>query len=212
MASTETTEVEALGSVTVVQRWLARLALVAAAAAVLVAPLVAGVRQSVALVLVGLAGLALTAAGVWWALSHRGLVRRLAVKAGGRGAAHRPGLVHRCPADLGRATGIGAVGAGRGRWPGRAVRWGLPAPGIVHPVGREAGQGRRRLRHLPVAPVRHHLPAVRDPELRDALHPRSRADGGDWVWVTIAALLGIGHWAAGATQCHQRPGRRPSAA
>jgi diacylglycerol kinase family enzyme len=32
----------------------------------------------VALVLVGLAGLALTLAAVWWALAHRGLVRRLA--------------------------------------------------------------------------------------------------------------------------------------
>ena len=45
---------------TVAQRWLARLALVAAAAAVLVPPVVAGLRQSIALVLVGLVGLALT--------------------------------------------------------------------------------------------------------------------------------------------------------
>jgi diacylglycerol kinase family enzyme len=42
-------------------------------------PLVAGFRQSVALVLVGLAGLALTAAAVWWALAHKGLVRALTV-------------------------------------------------------------------------------------------------------------------------------------
>ena len=61
------------------QRWLARLALVAAAAAVLVAPVVAGFGQGLALVLVGLVGLALTAAGVWWALTHKGLVRWLAV-------------------------------------------------------------------------------------------------------------------------------------
>jgi diacylglycerol kinase family enzyme len=73
-----TTGQETPGGVTVAQRWLARLALVAAAAAVLVPPLVAGFRQSVALVLVGLAGLALTLAAVWWALAHRGLVRRLA--------------------------------------------------------------------------------------------------------------------------------------
>jgi diacylglycerol kinase family enzyme len=73
-----TTSVEAPGGATVAQRWLARLALVAAAAAVLVAPLVAGLRQSLALVLVGLAGLALTAAAVWWALTHKGLVRALA--------------------------------------------------------------------------------------------------------------------------------------
>ena len=36
--------------------------------------------------------------------------------------------------------------------------------------------------------------------------------GGDWIWVTVAALLGMGHWAAGATQRNQLPGRRPSAA
>jgi diacylglycerol kinase family enzyme len=53
--------------------------LVAAAAAVLVAPVVAGFRQSLALVLVGLAGLALTMAGVWWALTNKGLIRWLAV-------------------------------------------------------------------------------------------------------------------------------------
>jgi diacylglycerol kinase family enzyme len=74
-----TPEQEAPGRATVVQRWLARLALVAAAAAVLVAPVVAGFRQSLALVLVGLAGLALTLAGAWWALAHKGLVRWLAV-------------------------------------------------------------------------------------------------------------------------------------
>src|SRR5829696_10225882 len=74
-----TTNVEVPGGSTVAQRWLARLALVTAAAAVLMPPLVAGFRQSVALVLVGLAGLALTAAAVWWALTNKGLVRALAV-------------------------------------------------------------------------------------------------------------------------------------
>jgi hypothetical protein len=64
---------------TVPQRWLARLALVAAAAALLVPPVVAGLRQSLALVLVGLPGLALTLAGVWWALTNRGLVWGLAI-------------------------------------------------------------------------------------------------------------------------------------
>ena len=73
-----TTEVQATGRASVAQRWLARLALVAAAAAVLVAPVVAGLRQSIALVLVGLAGLALTLAGAWWALSNKGLVRGVA--------------------------------------------------------------------------------------------------------------------------------------
>ena len=74
-----TTEQEAPGRSTVAQRWLARLALVAAAAAVLVPLLVAGFRQSVAMVLVGLVGMGLTAAGLWWALTHRGLVRGLAI-------------------------------------------------------------------------------------------------------------------------------------
>jgi diacylglycerol kinase family enzyme len=74
-----TTEQEAPGRATLAQRWLARLALVAAAAAVLVPLLVAGFRQSVALVLVGLVGMGLTAAGLWWALTHKGLVRGLAI-------------------------------------------------------------------------------------------------------------------------------------
>jgi diacylglycerol kinase family enzyme len=72
------TDQETPGTATVAQRWLARLALVAAAAAVLVPPVVAGLRQSIALVLVGLAGLALTLAGAWWALTNKGLVRGLA--------------------------------------------------------------------------------------------------------------------------------------
>ena len=57
------TDHETPGTATVAQRWLARLALVAAAAAVLVPPVVAGLRQSIALLLVGLAGLPLTLAG-----------------------------------------------------------------------------------------------------------------------------------------------------
>ena len=74
-----TSEQEAPGRATLAQRWLARLALLAAAAAVLV-PLVAiGFRASLAVTLTGVVGLALTAAGVWWALTHKGLVRWLAV-------------------------------------------------------------------------------------------------------------------------------------
>jgi diacylglycerol kinase family enzyme len=73
-----TTEQETPGTATVAQRWLARLALAAALAAVLVAPVVAGLRQSIALVLAGLAGLALTLAGAWGALTNSGLVRGLA--------------------------------------------------------------------------------------------------------------------------------------
>ena len=73
------TEQQAPGRATVGQRWLARGALAAAGAAVLVPLAAIGLRASVALVLVGMAGLGLTAAGVWWALTHRGLVRWLAV-------------------------------------------------------------------------------------------------------------------------------------
>ena len=73
------TEQQTPGRASVAQRWQARLSLVAAAAAVLVAPLVAGFGSGLALALVGLAGLALTLAGAWWALTNRGLVRWLAV-------------------------------------------------------------------------------------------------------------------------------------
>jgi diacylglycerol kinase family enzyme len=74
-----TTEPEAPGRATVAQRWLARLALVAAAAAVLVPLAAIGFRASLALVLVGVVGLALTLAGVWWAVTNKGLLRWLAV-------------------------------------------------------------------------------------------------------------------------------------
>src|SRR5215211_2687111 len=74
-----TTEQETPGRTTVAQRWLARLALVAAAAAVLVPLTAIGFRASVALVLVGVVGLALTAAGVWWALTNKGPIRWLAI-------------------------------------------------------------------------------------------------------------------------------------
>nr|WP_260327274.1 diacylglycerol kinase family protein [Streptomyces sp. TLI_185] len=58
------------------QRWTARLALLVATAAIVVLLAAAGVR-SVALLLVGLAGLAATAAAAWWALTHHGLLRAL---------------------------------------------------------------------------------------------------------------------------------------
>ena len=74
-----TTEVEASGRATVAQRWLARLALVAAAAAVLVPLLAIGFRASVAVTVTGVVGLALTAAGAWWALTNKGVVRWIAV-------------------------------------------------------------------------------------------------------------------------------------
>jgi diacylglycerol kinase family enzyme len=73
------TEREVPGRATVAQRWLARLALVAVAAAVLVPLLAIGFRASLAVTVTGVVGLALTAAGVWWALTNKGLVRWLAV-------------------------------------------------------------------------------------------------------------------------------------
>src|SRR5215217_6226423 len=74
-----TTEQETPGRATVAQRWLARLALVAAAAAVLVPLLAIGFRASLAVTITGVVGLGLTAAGVWWALTNKGLARWLAV-------------------------------------------------------------------------------------------------------------------------------------
>jgi diacylglycerol kinase family enzyme len=62
--------------VTASERWLARLAYVAAFAAVVL--LLIGGRSSLAVLGVGVLGLALTLAGVWWFLSTRGLVRWLA--------------------------------------------------------------------------------------------------------------------------------------
>jgi diacylglycerol kinase family enzyme len=73
-----TTKAQAPGGTTFLQRWLARLAFAAAAAALLVPPLSAGVRHSLNLTLVGVAGLIVTAAAVWWALAYKGLTRWLA--------------------------------------------------------------------------------------------------------------------------------------
>ena len=73
-----TTEREAPGRATVAQRWLARGAIIAAGASVLVPLLALGFRGSVAVTVVGVIGLALTAAAVWWALTNKGLLRWLA--------------------------------------------------------------------------------------------------------------------------------------
>ncbi|AZQ34474.1 diacylglycerol kinase [Streptomyces cyaneochromogenes] len=59
------------------QRWAARLALLVAAAAIALLLAATGVR-SLTLLVVGLAGLAATAAALWWALSRHGLARALA--------------------------------------------------------------------------------------------------------------------------------------
>jgi diacylglycerol kinase family enzyme len=67
------------GRPTVAQRWLARGAIVAAAGSVLVPLLAIGFQASVAAIIVGVIGLAVMAASVWWALTHKGTVRWLAV-------------------------------------------------------------------------------------------------------------------------------------
>ncbi|WP_051827914.1 diacylglycerol/lipid kinase family protein [Streptomyces bicolor] len=59
------------------QKWAARLALLVAAAAIALLLAAAGFR-SLGLLAVGLAGLAATAAALWWALSRHGLPRALA--------------------------------------------------------------------------------------------------------------------------------------
>jgi diacylglycerol kinase family enzyme len=60
------------------QRWLARLAFAAAIAAVVVLLVFGGLR-SVAALLLGFVGLAVTCAAVWWFLAYRGVVRWLAL-------------------------------------------------------------------------------------------------------------------------------------
>jgi diacylglycerol kinase family enzyme len=60
------------------QRWLARLALLTAAAAAVLVLAVAGLRGSLGLLLVGFVGMAVGLAGAWWFLTHRGLLRWLA--------------------------------------------------------------------------------------------------------------------------------------
>jgi hypothetical protein len=74
-----TTERQVPGRATVAQRWLARLALVAAGAAVLVPLAAIGFKASLAVAITGVVGLGLASAGVWWALTHKGLARWLAV-------------------------------------------------------------------------------------------------------------------------------------
>lgn len=60
-----------------VQRWFARLALVAGLAAVVILLVFAGFK-SIALLGTGLAGLAISGASLWWALTRRGIRRLLA--------------------------------------------------------------------------------------------------------------------------------------
>jgi diacylglycerol kinase family enzyme len=61
---------------TLAQRWLARLSVLAALAAVAV--LIVGGAKSLKVLIVGVVGLSLALAGAWWFLTHRGVVRWLA--------------------------------------------------------------------------------------------------------------------------------------
>jgi diacylglycerol kinase family enzyme len=132
-----TTEQEAPGRATIAQRWLARLALVAAAAAVLAPLLGAGFRQAVALVLVGLLGMGLTAAGVWWALTHKGLVRGLAIAVAVAAPVTILVLYTRASltwvvllafALLGVAVAAGRAALGRDPGPGKMHEYDAPPP------------------------------------------------------------------------------------
>jgi diacylglycerol kinase family enzyme len=67
------------GRPTVAQRWLARGAIVAAAASVLVPLLAIGFQASLVAISIGVVGLGVIGASVWWALTHKGIVRWLAV-------------------------------------------------------------------------------------------------------------------------------------
>jgi diacylglycerol kinase family enzyme len=59
-------------------RWLARLALLLAVAAVVLPPAAAGIRGSLGLVLVAVVAVAAVLVGAWWFLTHRGVARVLA--------------------------------------------------------------------------------------------------------------------------------------
>src|SRR4249920_1394027 len=60
------------------EHWQARLALLLAAASLAVLLIFAGIRGSVALIVIGLVGFAVCLAGVWWFLTRRGVLRWLA--------------------------------------------------------------------------------------------------------------------------------------
>ncbi|MGZ4613566.1 MAG: diacylglycerol/lipid kinase family protein [Kineosporiaceae bacterium] len=59
------------------QRWLARGAILAAAAAVVLPPVAVGIAESVGVLVVLIAGLVVQLVAGWWFLTHRGLVRWL---------------------------------------------------------------------------------------------------------------------------------------
>jgi diacylglycerol kinase family enzyme len=74
-----TIEEQIHGRATASQRWLARGAILAAGASVLVPLLAIGFQASLIAIIVGVVGLGVIGASVWWALTHKGIVRWLAV-------------------------------------------------------------------------------------------------------------------------------------
>jgi diacylglycerol kinase family enzyme len=78
MVEVTPTETPVLAPARPAQRWMARLALITAAAATVLVLAGAGVRGSIGLLLVGVAGMAVGLAAAWWFLTHRGVLRWLA--------------------------------------------------------------------------------------------------------------------------------------
>ncbi len=74
-----TIEEQIHGRPTVTQRWLARGAILAAAASIAVPLLAIGFQASLAAIIIGVVGLGVIGASIWWALTHKGIVRWLAV-------------------------------------------------------------------------------------------------------------------------------------
>ncbi|GGL88041.1 hypothetical protein GCM10010129_34840 [Streptomyces fumigatiscleroticus] len=129
------------------ERWLARACLAAAAAAVLVLVLSAGLR-TIGLFLVGLAGLAVTVVAAWWALTRRGLSRALAVL-------------------LALAAPVWVVLA----YAGARLAWVVAVSGALWAVAVGAGRGALTRAGPPVAMPEHPAPPVRHPVL--IMNPRS---------------------------------------
>ncbi|MFJ9152504.1 diacylglycerol/lipid kinase family protein [Streptomyces sp. NPDC102270] len=120
--------------------WQARVSLAAAAAAVLTLGVFAGLR-TFALVGVAIAGLVMTGAAIWWALTRRGLLRTLAALLALTAPAWVLVMFTRAHlawvVALSAALWLVAVGAGRAalaRDDVAAPMPELPAPGIRHPV------------------------------------------------------------------------------
>jgi diacylglycerol kinase family enzyme len=177
-----TTKAQTPGGTTFIQRWLARLALVAAAAALVVPPLSAGVRQSLALTLTGVAGLILTAVALWWALAHKGLARWLA-------------------AALAVAAPLGLLALYTGH---RQVRFVLLSFGLLA-LAVAAARAALRRDAIPERPPEYDVPPPRRPFL--IMNPRSGGgkvtrfglkDKAEALGATVALLEGPGTVDVGA--------------